>query len=113
VFLATPKEAEGLQIASDHEPPEERDPEWAQLIKEFKDVLPNDQPGLPPDRAVQLEINLDSGTTPASKPAYRLYPAEMDELKAQLAVLLEKVLILKITSPWRAPVLFDPKAKGA
>jgi hypothetical protein len=33
----------------------------------------------------------------------------MDELKAQLAVLLEKVLIRPSTIPWFAPVLFAPK----
>jgi Reverse transcriptase (RNA-dependent DNA polymerase) len=36
----------------------------------------------------------------------------MDELKIQLAVLLEKGLIRPSTSPWGAPVLFAPKIDG-
>jgi hypothetical protein len=36
----------------------------------------------------------------------------MNELKAQLAVLLEKGLVRPSTSPWGAPVLFSPKADG-
>jgi hypothetical protein len=55
---------------------------------EYADVFPNDHPGLPSDRGVQLEINLEPGAKPASKAAYRLLPAEMDELKTQLAMLL-------------------------
>jgi Reverse transcriptase (RNA-dependent DNA polymerase) len=107
-----PVETEGLQIANDPILKEEQDLEWVQLIEDFKDVFPDDQPGAVPDRAVQLEINLEPGTTPASKPAYRLSPPEMDELKAQLTVLLEKGLILQSTSSWESPVLFAPKANG-
>jgi hypothetical protein len=36
----------------------------------------------------------------------------MDELKAQLAVLLEKGLVRPSTSTWGAPILFAPKADG-
>jgi predicted aspartyl protease/transposase InsO family protein len=85
---------------------------WDQMIKDYADVFPEEHPGLPPDRSVQLEINLEAGALPASKPAYRLSPAEMDELKTQLAVLLEKGLIRPSTSPWGAPVLFAPKTDG-
>jgi hypothetical protein len=59
---------------------------------------------------VQLAINLEPGTQPVSKSTYRLSPAEMDELKTQLAVLLETGLVRPSTSPWGAPVLFAPKA---
>jgi hypothetical protein len=70
--------------------------------RSFADVFREEHPGLPPDRADQLEINLEPGTQPVSKPAYRLSPAEMDELKSQLAGLLEKGLIRPSTSPWGA-----------
>jgi hypothetical protein len=86
--------------------------EWAQLVKEYADVFPDDHPGLLPDRAVQLKINLEPGAQPASKPAYRLSPAEMDELKTQLAVLLEKGLIRPSTRPWGAAFIFAPKSDG-
>jgi hypothetical protein len=75
---------------------------WAQLIKEYADDFPHDHPVLPPDRAVQLEINLEPGAQPASKQQYILSPAEVDELKTQLAALLEKGLIRPSTSPWGA-----------
>jgi hypothetical protein len=78
---------------------EELSPAWKDLVGKFEDVFPDDHPGLPPRRAVQLEIKLEPGTTPASKAAYRLSPPEMDEIKAQLAVLLEKGLVRQSTSP--------------
>jgi hypothetical protein len=53
-------------------------PEWDQMIRDYADVFPEEHPGLPPDRSVQLEINLEASALPASKPAYRLSPAEMD-----------------------------------
>jgi hypothetical protein len=87
-------------------------PSWKKLVRQFDDVFLDDHPGLPPKRFVQLEINLEPGVTPASKAAYRLSPAEMEELKAQLAVLLEKGLVRPSTSPWGAPVIFAPKADG-
>jgi hypothetical protein len=83
------------------------------LVGQFDDLFPEDHPGLPPKCAVQLEINLEPGVTPASKAAYRLSPAEMDEIKAQLALLLEKGLIRPSTSPWEAPVLFAEGGWGA
>jgi Reverse transcriptase (RNA-dependent DNA polymerase) len=106
VFLVTLKGAAVPQTPDAKPRDDDLGPEWSQLVEAFSDVFPEDQPGLPPDRAVQLEISLEPGTLPASKPAYRLYPAEMDELKAQLAVLLEKGLIRPSTNPWGAPVLF-------
>jgi hypothetical protein len=47
-----------------------------------------------------------------AKPAFRLSPAEMDELKKQLGLLLEKGLVRPSVSPWGAPVLFAPKKDG-
>jgi hypothetical protein len=47
-----------------------------------------------------------------AKPALRLSPAEMDELKKQLGLLLEKGLARPSVSPWGAPVLFALKKDG-
>jgi hypothetical protein len=82
---------------------------WECMLKEFEDVFPTDQPGLPPDRSVAMEIDLEEEAKPVAKPAFRLSPAEMDELKMQLGLLLEKGLIRPSVSPWSAPVLFAPK----
>jgi hypothetical protein len=86
-FLATLRPTSEVATTIDEE---ELSPAWKDLVGKFEDVFPDDHPGLPPRRAVQLEIKLEPGTTPASKATYRLSPAEMDELKAQLAVFREK-----------------------
>jgi hypothetical protein len=61
---------------------------WECMLTEFEDVFPTGQPGLPPERSVATEIDLEYGETPVAKPAFRLSPAEMDELKMQLSLLL-------------------------
>jgi hypothetical protein len=60
------------------------------MLKEFEDVFPTDRPGLPPERTAAMEIYLEEGEKLLAKPAFRLSPAEMDELKKQLSLLLEK-----------------------
>jgi hypothetical protein len=83
------------------------------MLTEFEDVFTTDQPGLPPEHSVAMEIALEEGEKPVAKPAFRLSPAEMDELKKQLSLLLEKGLIKPSVSPWGAPVLFAPKKDGS
>jgi hypothetical protein len=85
VFLVTLKEAGGPRGPVSPYDEEELSPEWDMLVGAFADVFPEEHPWLPP---------------------------EMDELQAQLAVLLEKGLICPSTSPWGAPVLFAPKSDG-
>ena len=58
------------------------------VVREFPDVFPNDIAGLPPDREVEFTIDLIPGTEPISIPPYRMAPAELRELKAQLEELL-------------------------
>jgi hypothetical protein len=82
------------------------------MLTEFEDVFPTDQPGLPLERSVATEISLEEGAKPVSKPAFRLSPAEMDELKKQLSLLLEKGLVRPSVGPCGAPVLFAPKKDG-
>jgi hypothetical protein len=86
---------------------------WENLLENYKMAFPDEQPGYPPKRSVELGINVEEGTEPHSKPAYRLSPAELDELKAQLTLPLEKGLIQLSTSPWGAPVLFTTKKDGS
>jgi hypothetical protein len=85
---------------------------WEFMLDEFSNVFPVDQPGLPPERSVAMEIELEEGAKPVAKPVFRLSPAEMDELKKQLGLLLEKGLVRPSVSPWDAPVLFAPKKDG-
>ncbi|KAL5551368.1 hypothetical protein UlMin_001544 [Ulmus minor] len=69
-------------------------------------------PGLPPNREIQFEIELLPGTAPISKAPYRMAPAELKELQAQLQDLLDKRFIRPSHSPWGAPVLFVKKKDG-
>jgi hypothetical protein len=82
---------------------------WECMLTEFEDVFPTDQPGLPPERSVAMEIALEEEAKQVAKPAFRVSPAEMDELKKQLSLLIENGLIRPSVSPWSAPVLFAPK----
>ena len=70
------------------------------IVKEFLDVFPDDISGLPPDRAIEFVIELIPGTEPISIPPYKMAPAKLKELKAQLEELLSKGFIRPSTSPW-------------
>ena len=83
------------------------------VVREFPDVFPNDIAGLPPEREVEFTIDLIPGTKPISSPPYRMAPAELRELKAQLEELLSKGFIRPSISPWGAPVLFVKKKDGS
>ncbi|XP_073022767.1 uncharacterized protein [Primulina eburnea] len=76
------------------------------IIAEFADVFPDEIPGFPPAREVEFGIELMPGTSPISRTPYRMAPAELRELKAQLQDLLDKGYIRPSVSPWGAPVLF-------
>ena len=83
------------------------------VVREFPDVFPDDITGLPPEREVEFTIDLIPGTEPISIPPYRMAPAELWELKAQLEELLSKGFIQPSISPWGAPVLFVKKKDGS
>ena len=69
------------------------------IVREFLDVFPADLPGMPPDRDIDFCIDLELGTCPISIPPYRMAPAELRELKAQLQELLSKGFIRPSASP--------------
>ncbi|XP_073035203.1 uncharacterized protein [Primulina eburnea] len=82
------------------------------IVAEFADVFPDEIPGFPPAREVEFGIELMPGTSPISRTPYRMAPAELRELKAQLQDLLDKGYIRPSVSPWGAPVLFLRKKDG-
>ncbi|GKC70723.1 hypothetical protein Tco_1116606 [Tanacetum coccineum] len=59
------------------------------IVKEFLDVFPEDLPGLPPVRQVELQINLIPGAAHVARTPYRLAPSEMQELSNQLQELAD------------------------
>ena len=64
--------------------------EYILVIKEFPDVFPEELPGLPPEREVDMSIEIVQGTTPISRAPYCMAPIELKESKTQLQELLDK-----------------------
>ena len=60
------------------------------VVCDFKDVFPEELPGMPPRRDMDFSIDLIPRTRPISKAPYRMAQREMEELKVQLEELLEK-----------------------
>jgi hypothetical protein len=60
------------------------------IIREFPDVFPEELPGLPLEREVEVTINILPEVSPIAQPPYRMAPKELDELKIQLHELLDK-----------------------
>ena len=58
---------------------------------------------------MEFTIDLIPRTEPISIPPYRMAPAELRELKAQLQELLSKGFIRPSISPWGALVIFVKK----
>ncbi|GKF27331.1 putative reverse transcriptase domain-containing protein, partial [Tanacetum coccineum] len=82
-------------------------------IRNFLEVFPDELPGLPPPRQVELRIDLIPGVAPVARAPYRLAPSEMKELSKQLQELSKKGFIRPSSSPWGASVLFMKKKDGS
>nr|GFD07934.1 hypothetical protein [Tanacetum cinerariifolium] len=54
------------------------------VVHEFADVFPDELPGLPPAREIELIL----GAEPISKAPYHMAPVELKELKEQLQEML-------------------------
>ena len=54
------------------------------MVCEYEDVFSEEFPGMPPNRPVELVIELEPGTEPACRCPYKLSPDELKELKKQL-----------------------------
>jgi hypothetical protein len=79
------------------------------MICKYPDVFLEEIPGMPPDRDVEFVIELMPGTVPISKRPYRMPPNELNELKEQIKILLDKGFIRPSSSPWGCPALFVKK----
>ncbi|XP_027109335.1 uncharacterized protein [Coffea arabica] len=69
------------------------------VVKEYPDVFSDELVALPPEREIELKIDLLPETSPISKTPYRMEPAELKELKLQLQDLLEQRFIRESGSP--------------
>ena len=79
------------------------------VVKEFSNAFPEELPSLPPERVVDLSVEILPGTTPISRGPYRMALTELKELKIQLQELLDKGFIRPSVSPQGAPILFVKK----
>lgn len=85
-----------------------------EILESYKEVFPEELPvGLPPQREVDHRIELIPGSTPPSRPTYRLSVAELEELKKQLKDLVEHGFIRPSKSAFGAPILFVKKKDGS
>ncbi|XP_073051328.1 uncharacterized protein [Primulina eburnea] len=76
----------------------------SEVVRDFPSVFPEDIFGIPPDREVEISIELMPGTVPISKAPYHLAPVEMKELKDQIQELMDKDFIRPSCFPWDAPL---------
>jgi hypothetical protein len=83
------------------------------VVCDYPDVFPDDLLGMPPNRDIEFVIELQPGTAPISKRAYRMLSKELAELKTQLQELLDKGFIRLSSSPWGCPALFVKKKDGS
>jgi hypothetical protein len=79
------------------------------VILEFPNIFPDDLPGMPPERAIEFNIELQHGTALIAKVPYKMTIVELKELKIQLQGLLDKGYIRPSISPWGYSVLFVEK----
>ena len=49
------------------------------IVREFLDVFPEELPGLPQEREVEVTIDILPGVSPIAQPLYRMAPKELDE----------------------------------
>ncbi|GJR82642.1 putative reverse transcriptase domain-containing protein [Tanacetum coccineum] len=83
------------------------------IVRDFREVFPEELPSLPPTRQVEFQIDLMPGVTPVARAPYRLAPSEMKDLLEQLQELSDNGFIRPSSSPWGAPVLFVKKKDGS
>ena len=81
------------------------------VVREFPEVFPEELPGIPPKREVDLSIEVVPGTAPVFRTRYRMAPVELKELKVQLQELLDKGFVRPSVSLCGAPVLFVKKER--
>ena len=82
------------------------------VLSEFKDVFPNELPGLPPERELDFTIEIKPGAKPISKTLYQMASPKLCELQMQLKQLLE-LGIRPSVSPCGAPIIFVKKKDGS
>ena len=97
-----------LESVKDEKPSLEDHP----TLREYRDVFPEEVPGLPPRRNIDFSIELAPGAVPVSRTPYRMSTPVLVELKLQLKEMMDRGYIRPSLSPWGAPVSFLKKKDG-
>ena len=63
------------------------------VVREFKEVFPDEIPHLPPKREIDFSIDLVPRATPVSRAAYQMSPPKLMELKMHLQELDRKSVV--------------------
>ena len=82
------------------------------ILNNYKDVFPDNLPGLPPRRPIDHKIELELRKTPPFGPLYKMSYPKLDELKKQIQEFLDQGIIRPSHSPYGAPILFVKKKEG-
>ena len=68
------------------------------VLKEYENIFPEEDPGLPPKMDIDFTIDMIPGPVPTSKAPYRMNIIEITELKSQLQELIDKKYMTKCLS---------------
>jgi hypothetical protein len=72
-------------------------------VRKFPNIFPEELPGLPPEKEVEVTIDILPEVSPIAQPPYKMALKELDELKIQLRELLDKGFIRPSNSTWGHP----------
>jgi len=87
--------------------------EIQKLLEEYVDIVVDDFPNdLPPIRSISHHMDLIPGASLPNKVAYRMTPAENEEIRKQVQELLHKGLVRESLSPCVVPTVLSPKKGG-
>jgi hypothetical protein len=82
------------------------------ILREYRDVFPEEVPSLPLRRDIEFSIELAPGAVPVSRTPYRMSTPKLVELKLQLKEMMDKGYIRPSVSPWGGPILFVKNKDG-
>jgi hypothetical protein len=83
-----------------------------QDVNQYPNVFREELPSMPPDRDIEIIIELLLGTAPIYKSPYRMSTPQLRELKDHIQELEGKGYIHPSSSPWGVPIIFVPKKDG-
>lgn len=86
-------------------------PDMQNLLSEFSDIFAAPT-SLPPQRALDHAITLDSEARPVNSRPYRYSPLQKDEIERQIAEMIAAGVVTPSMSPFASPVLLVKKKDG-